>query len=371
MLSSYGLKTYIWNNRLKSILLLAGFPVLLLLVAFAFALVISAFDNPDVAEGIANAVRLLPRLIPVALGAALIWFAIAWFANTRIIAGITRARSVDRRSEPRLWNLLENLCISRGIAMPQLRIIETEARNAFASGVRKGQYTVTVTRGLMDALDDAELEAVLAHELTHIENRDVQLLVIAAVFVGVISLVGDLLIRSPRALFWSTRGGRVRTSGGSRGKGGGGAVILILIAVAIFILARFLAVALRFAMSRKREYLADAGAVELTKNPNGMINALKKIAGHSEIEAPPQIQEMFLDHPRAAGLAGLFATHPAIDDRIAALVQYAGGQDVASPPRIAAEPGPRAEFGRRAAAPDKTATKPFPPIPGPWTDPRP
>ena len=99
--------------------------------------------------------------------------------------------------------------------MPSLSIIETDARNAFASGVRKSQYSITVTRGLVDALDDAELEAVLAHELTHIENRDVQLLVIAAVFVGIISLVGDLLIRAPRMIFYSTRSG-------SSGSGWGG-----------------------------------------------------------------------------------------------------------------------------------------------------
>ena len=371
MFASYGLKTYIWNNRLKSALLLAGFPVLLLLVTFAFALIITAFADPEVGQGIADAVRMVPSLIPVAVGGALIWFVIAWFANQRIVAAITRARAVDRRSEPRLWNLLENLCISRGITMPKLRVIETEARNAFASGVSKSQYTITVTRGLMDALADAELEAVFAHELTHIENRDVQLLVIAAVFVGIISLVGDLLVRSPRALFWSTRGTRARTSGGGRGKGGGGAVVLILIAVAIFILARFLAIALRFATSRKREYLADAGAVELTKNPDGMIGALRKIAGHSAIEAPAQIQEMFLDHPRAAGFTGLFATHPPIDDRIAALVRYAGGQDVIapSPPPIATEPP--AEFGRRAAPPgNSSAQPPLPPLPGPWSNPR-
>jgi heat shock protein HtpX len=341
--ASYGLRTYIWNNRLKSILLLAGFPVLLLLIAFAFALVVSALENPDVGEGIANAIRLLPSLVPVALAGALIWFVIAWFANTGIVAAVTGARTVDRRVEPRLWNLLENLCISRGITMPRLNIIETEARNAFASGVRKNQYTITVTRGLVDALDDAELEAVLAHELTHIENRDVQLLVIAAVFVGIITLVGDILVRSPRALLWSTRGGRVRT-GGRRGERGG-AVVLILIAIAIFILARFLAIALRFAMSRKREYLADAGSVELTKNPDGMIAALRKIAGHSEIAAPSQIQEMFLDHPRPPGFAGLFATHPSIEDRIAALVRYAGGHAA-----IAAASGPS--------------------LPGPWDEPR-
>jgi heat shock protein HtpX len=243
LLGSYGLRTYIWNNRLKSIVLLFGFPLLLLLICFAFALLIASFSNPTVGDGIADAVALVPSLVPVALGGALIWFAIAWFANTAIIAAVTGAKKVDRRVEPRLWNLLENLCISRGITMPSLRIIETEARNAFASGVRKNQYSITVTRGLVDALDDAELEAVLAHELTHIENRDVQLLVIAAVFVGIISLVGDLLIRAPRMIFYSTRsgssgsgwGGSASRGSGRSGKGGGGAIILILIAVTIFL----------------------------------------------------------------------------------------------------------------------------------------
>ena len=191
-MGSYGLRTYIWNNRLKSVILLAGFPVLLLLICFAFALIFVGLEQPRCRQRPRRRPPASsPSLIPVALGGALVWFAIAWFANAAIVDAVTGARRVDRKDEPRLWNLLENLCISRGITMPGLRIIETDARNAFASGVRKSQYSITVTRGLMDALDDAELEAVLAHELTHIENRDVQLLVIAAVFVGIISLVGD------------------------------------------------------------------------------------------------------------------------------------------------------------------------------------
>ncbi len=356
MLGAYGLRTYIWNNRLKSLVLLAGFPFLLLLICFGFALVISALNDPSVGDGIRDAFHLVPRLVPVALIGAAVWFVIAWFANQKIIDAVTGARPVDRKSEPRLWNILENLCISRGITMPALRIIETDARNAFASGVRKGQYSVTVTRGLMKTLDDAELEAVLAHELTHIENRDVQLLVISAVFVGIISLVGDLIIRGPRALFWSMRqggssgsssGGWSSSGGGgssrsrSGGKGGGGLIILILIAIAIFLIARVLAIALRLAMSRKREFLADAGSVELTKNPDAMISALRKIDGRSEISAPAQVREMFLDHPRAGGLSSLFATHPSIDARVANLVKFAGGRD----------PGPIADAAPTAAAP--------------------
>ena len=383
MLGSYGLKTYIWNNRLKSVFLLVGFPFLLFLICFAFALVISAFNDPNVGEGIAYAFQLTPSLIPVAVAGALLWFVIAWFANQKIVDLATGAKAVDRAAEPRLWNVLETLCISRGITMPQLRIIETPARNAFASGVRKKQYTVTVTRGLLDALDDKELAAVLAHELTHIENRDVQLLVIAAVFVGIISLVGDLLIRGPRLLFLGNRGGGYgsggysgggggSSSGSSRsrsssssggGKGGGGLIILILIAVAIFLIARLLAIALRMAMSRKREFLADAGAVELTKDPDAMIGALRKIAGHSELAAPAQVQEMFLDHPRESGFARLFATHPSIDDRIAALVKFGGGRDF----------GPMADEPATTAmpAPDSSAAATEPAAPHPWGVPRP
>jgi heat shock protein HtpX len=317
------------------------------MICFAFALVLSALDSPDVITGFGSAFELVPALIPVAIVGALIWFAIAFFANTAIIGAVTAARKVDRKSEPRLHNLLENLCISRGITMPSLRIIDSDARNAFASGIRKSQYSITVTRGLMDALDDAELEAVLAHELTHIENRDVQLLVIAAIFAGIVTLVGDVLIRSPRAILRgssstassSSGGWRWRGGGGGRGKGGGGAaIILILIAVAIFLLARLLAIALRLAMSRKREYLADAGSVELTKNPDAMIAALRKVAGHSELAAPSQIQEMFLDHAHPRGLSGWFATHPPIEDRIDALVRFGGGREVTETPPESAGP---------------------------------
>jgi heat shock protein HtpX len=386
MLGSYGLRTYIWNNRLKSLILLIGFPFLLFLICFAFAIVFATFDEPTVSEGLEDALAMTPGLIPFAIVASLIWFVIAWFANTGIVALATGAKPASRREEPRLWNILETLCISRGITMPNLRIIETPARNAFASGVRKRQYTITVTRGLMDSLNDQELEAVLAHELTHIENRDAQLLVIAAVFVGIISLVGDLLIRIPRAMFWGTRtgyygggysggggggssyssGGGGRSSSRSSGKGGGaGAVIiLILIAVAIFLIARLLAIALDLAMSRKREFLADAGAVELTKNPDAMISALRKIAGHSEMNAPQQIQEMFLDHPPPRGFGGWFATHPSIDARVAALVKFGGGRD----------PGPEVEQAPPDAVPTPAgavpaaapSTPPTSDAPAPW-----
>ena len=380
MLASYGLRTYIWNNRLKSLVLLAGFPVLLLLICFGVALLIAATNDPSVDQGIQDALAITPGLIPVALGGALVWFVIAWFANTGIIAMATGAKSIARGDNPRLWNILETLCISRGITMPHLRIIDTDALNAFASGVHKSQYTITVTRGLLDALNDQELEAVLAHELTHIENRDVQLLVIAAVFVGVISLAGDVLIRGPRFFLFNTGGGYSGGSGYSSGGrsrdrsergGGGGAIVLILIAVAIFLIARLLAIVLRLAMSRKREFLADAGSVELTKNPDAMISALRKVAGHSELPAPTQVQEMFLDHPPGHGLSGLFATHPSIDDRIAALVRYGGGRDPGPPSLAPAMPAEAMQAPSEPPTAGPWGAAPPPPVPHPWGEPGP
>ena len=380
MLGSYGLSTYIWNNRLKSLVLLAGFPVLLLLICFGVALLIAAWSDPSVDQGLADAIAITPQLVPVALGGAAIWFLIAWFANTGIVAMATGAHGIERSDNPRLWNILETLCISRGITMPRLSIIDTGALNAFASGVHKGQYRITVTRGLLEALNDQELEAVLAHELTHIENRDVQLLVIAAVFVGIVSLAGDVLIRGPRFFLFNTGGygggysGGSGYSGGGRSRdrsergGGGGAIVLVMIAVAIFLIARLLAIVLRLAMSRKREFLADAGSVELTKNPDAMISALRKIAGHSEMPAPAQIQEMFLDHPAAHGLTGLFDTHPSIDDRIAALVRYGAGRDPGPLPQVSASTTTVPETNPAPTAPHPWG-EPTPPASGPWGTP--
>jgi heat shock protein HtpX len=337
-LGAVGLRTWQWNNGLKSLLLLAGFPVLLYLLAFAIVLLFGAGDADSVADGLRDAWRATPGLFAGACVVALVWFAIAARANRWIVDRITGAHEVTRKDEPRLWNLLENLCISRGLPMPRLGIIDTEARNAFASGLFPQQYAVTVTRGLLDTLDDAELEAVLAHELTHIRNRDVRLMVIAGVVVGIISLVGELLMRG-RWFVW--RGG-----GRSRGnKGSAGA--LVLIAIAIMALVYGLAFVLRLAVSRNREFLADAGAAELTRNPDAMIGALRKIAGHSDIAGVPgQVRAMFLDDAQASGWWG---THPPLQARIDALVRHAGGRD----------PGPLPEPAAPSPAPTGTAANPW------------
>lgn len=340
MLPTLGLRTHIWNNAIKSVLLLAGFPVLLLAVTFALLLLFQGKGASTGAE-LASAAGLLPTAFPIALLISGAWFGIAWVGYQPMINAVTGARRITREQEPRLWNLLENLCISRGLTMPALGIIESPERNAFASGLSRKAGQVTVTRGLMDGLDDRELEAVLAHELTHIRNGDARLGVIAAVFAGIISLVAEVVFRGYR--------GRVRLpSGDSRGGRGGGAAMLI--AFAILAVAWLLAVVLRFALSRNREYLADAGAVELTANPDAMISALRKVEGRSNLPAiPSQVQAMLLDWPRGAAAFGLWATHPPIDARVQALVAVAGGRDPGPIPD--APPVPEAEPDVAPAAP--------------------
>jgi len=338
---AYGLQTHIWSNNWKSVLLMAGFPVLLLLLTYALFLLFAGLSGASSGdEGVAGpfvwAGEALVQAWPFAIAGALLWFGVAYAFYQNIIDAATGARKVERSQEPKLYNLLENLCISRGITMPALRIMETDALNAFATGLHKGQYSITVTRGLMNKLNDAELEAVLAHELTHIRNADVRLLVIAVVFVGIFSFVGEMAFRGLR--YGGMRGASRRSSGGR--DSGGGAVLAIIVALAMIGVAYALAIVIRFALSRRREYLADAGAVELTKQPDAMISALQKISGNSTVDAPSEVREMFIENPHSE-FASIFATHPPIEKRIAALAKFAGGR-VAAPQ---AAPVPRGPWG--------------------------
>ncbi len=320
-MGAFGLQTHIWNNNLKSIVLLAGFPVLLLLLMYGLSVGYVGLVEPinTVGEGLALALDHMKRLWPFALLGAGLWFAIAFFSYQKMIEASVGARGLTRKEAPELYNLLENLCVSRGLTMPTLNIIETDALNAFASGLTEKSYKVTVTRGLIETLDKDELEAVLAHELTHIINKDVRLLIIAVIFVGVFSFFGELVFRN--MFYRGVRiGGHTRSrSGDSRGGG-----VLILVAIAMIVIAYLLALVIRFSLSQKREYLADAGAAELTRNPDAMISALKKISGHSRIDAPNDVQQMMVENRQA--FAGVFATHPPIEKRIDALVSFAGGQ---------------------------------------------
>ncbi len=318
-MGAVGLQTHIWANNTRSIVLLAAFPVLLTGILFGLELVLMGFgflpnSGGTLGDDIAYAGSMLAGTIPLAVVAALIWFAIAWFGNQTMIDLMTGARKVARQDEPGLYNLLENLAISRGLRTPTLRIIESDSLNAFASGLREGQYSVTVTRGLMAALTREEMEAVLAHELTHVINKDVRTMVIASIFAGIISVICQLVVRG----LFHVRGG------GGKNKNAGP---LILIGFAIAAVGYLLAIVIRLMLSRTREFVADAGSVELTKNPDAMISALRKVSGRSKLQAPDDVQGMFLDNEREGFTDAMFATHPPIEKRIAALIKFAGGRD--------------------------------------------
>ena len=320
-MASYGLYTHIQSNKHRSIALLIALFFLVYLLVYAGALIGEALTI-DAPPDVLLRRALLDTLYAApwaTLGTAL-WILIAYKFHQAMIDAVTGGQEVTRNDAPQLYNLLENLCISRGITTPKLKVIEDDSLNAFATGMNEKQYAITVTSGLINALDDAEVESVLGHELTHIRNGDVRMLVIAVIIAGVISFVAELVFRL--LVQGGFRWGGGRNSGDRRGGS-----LAVLIAFALIAVAWLLSIVVRFALSRRREYLADAGSVELTKNPDAMISALRKIEGRGELPgATSAVMEICIDNPRE-GFSNIFDTHPPVDARVAALVKFAGGHD--------------------------------------------
>ena len=371
-MAAYGLYTHIAANKTRSMLLLGGLFVLVYVMVYAGALIAEVMTSGGGAPAdyyLTAAAADLIKAFPFATGAALLWIAIAYFFHQRIVDAVTGGEDVTRQQAPRLYNLLENLCIARGIAMPKLKIIESEALNAYATGLNQRQYAVTITTGLLNALNDQEIEAVLGHELTHIRNGDVQMMVIAVIIAGVVGFFAELFFRSFTNFgYYGGYGGfgrgswsssRSSSSDSDRRSSGGGAVFVIIIAVALIALAWALSQMVRLALSRSREFLADAGSVELTKNPDAMISALRKIENRGELPgATSAIMELCLDNPRE-GFSDLFATHPSVEARVAALVKFAGGRD----------PGPLPLPAPAPTDDQSSSADHLPPPPkGPWSD---
>src|SRR5436189_1587669 len=296
-MAAYGLYTHIASNKFRSMMLLAGLFLLIYVLVFAGALVAEVLMRSDksVDYYLMRASRDLIAAFPYATGAAALWIVIAYFFHQNMIDAVTGGESVTRQQQPRLYNLLENLCISRGIPMPKLKVMDSPALNAFAAGLNRRQYSITVTTGLLQALNDQEIEAVLGHELTHIRNGDVQLMVVAVIIAGVVGFFGELFFRMFTNLQWNSSGSgwsssssssssdSSSSSSDSKSSGSGGAVIVVIVAIALIVLAWLLSQVVKLALSRSREYLADAGSVELTKNPDAMISALRKIEGRGEL----------------------------------------------------------------------------------------
>jgi heat shock protein HtpX len=329
MARAAGLQTSIWNNNLLSVLLLAVYPLIIIGLIWVIAYLLSGVATPpqfvrtDDPAGtttwtnVTNPELLANNVIiqywPAILTAVTLWFIVSYFWNTAMIRAMTHAHPVSRKDEPELYNMLENLCIAEGMKIPHLNIIETDALNAFASGVDDRSYTVTVTRGLMNALAPDELEAVIGHELAHIINRDVRLLMICVIFTGMVGFAAQMAWHNVR---YGMMMGRRR--GGNQG---GGLPVMLVITGVLWI--GYLATLFtRFAVSRRREFMADAGAVQMTRNPEAMMRALMRISGRDHVPAMPADVAMMCIENRKPFM-GLFATHPPIDKRIAALARLA------------------------------------------------
>ena len=327
-----GVQSQIRKNNRLTILLLLMFPVIILGTIWVFLVVLNYFNNGYYLEdgtmayevNFASVNAYFLHILPYVLGAVGLWFVIAYYGNASMIKAATKAQPLKRSENPKVYNMVENLCMSIGMDMPQVNIVNDPQLNAFASGINKKTYAVTLTTGIIDRLNDEELAGVIAHELTHIRNHDTKLLITSIVFVGIVSTIMTMLLRM---LYYSfILGGNRR----DKKEGGGSVILIILIGAVLAIVAYFFTLLTRFAISRKREYMADAGGAEITGNPLALASALRKISNDPGLDEVNRadIAQMFIMYPdeMEPGLLGmvdsLFSTHPDVKKRIAILEQF-------------------------------------------------
>ncbi len=312
-----GIETQRARNNRNSFILLAIFPLILFGVLYVGCFFWGSTD------------LFFSLFHWVALG-VFVWYVIAYFFNDRIIDWATGAKPLQRMGNKRVYNLVENLCISCGMTMPKILIIEDSALNAFASGINTGSYAVTLTRGLIDNLDDKELEGVIAHELTHIRENDVRLSIIATVFVGIFAYPVKILSGGGFFLFL-----RLMLQ-----RGAWRLFIWFFFFIPVFIVGFGLSKLVNFAISRNREYIADAGAAKLTKEPKALASALRKISGKSVLFGGRAnlVSHLLIEHnsfdtdflkehyppptPMVARIQEMFETHPPIEHRIWLLERF-------------------------------------------------
>ena len=327
-----GVQSQIRKNNRLTILLLLMFPVIILGTIWVFLVAVNYFDGGYYLEdgtmayevNFASVNAYFLHILPYVLGAVGLWFVIAYYGNASMIKAATKAQPLKRSENPKVYNMVENLCMSIGMDMPQVNIVNDPQLNAFASGINKKTYAVTLTTGIIDRLNDEELAGVIAHELTHIRNHDTKLLITSIVFVGIVSTIMTMLLRM---LYYSfILGGNRR----DKKEGGGAVILIILIGAVLAIVAYFFTLLTRFAISRKREYMADAGGAEITGNPLALASALRKISNDPGLDEVNRadIAQMFIMYPdeMEPGLLGmvdsLFSTHPDVKKRIAILEQF-------------------------------------------------
>ena len=285
------------SNKRRTYLLFFVFSVLIMIIGIVFDFVfnLSYFG------------------IIIAFIITIVWILISYFKGDAIVLKLSRAKPANKKEHAFLVNTVEGLAIAAGLPKPKIYVIEDNAINAFATGRDPEHASIAVTTGTLAKLNRQELEGVVAHEMSHIKNYDIRTMLLAAVMVGVIALLSDFMIRS---FLWGG-GRRDRRDGGSM------QAILLVIGIILAILAPLIANLIKLAISRKREYLADASGALLTRYPKGLANALKKIAkDHEQLKgATNATAHLYISNPfkRKGFLVNLFSTHPPIQERIKAL----------------------------------------------------
>ncbi len=275
-------------NKRNTVFIMIGF---VLFVAAIGALFAYAYDDWMIAAWV--------------MGAAAVYATIQYFAASRIAVAMTGAKKIEKKDNPRLYDTVENLAITAGLPMPEVYIIEDKAPNAFASGRDPEHSLVCATTGLLDIMDNKELTAVMAHEMSHVKNYDIR---VSTIVFGLVCMIGFIADIGWRIAWRSNR----RSSEDSSPVG----MIMLMLAIVVAPIAASLA---QMAVSRQREYLADSSAVMLTRYPEGMISALKKLETHSQPmqQQNPATEAMFISNPlKKKGVNGLFSTHPPIEKRI-------------------------------------------------------
>ncbi len=315
---------FIDSNTRKTILLIALFPLSLAVITYVSMLLFSYFYMAEQKYELVSVKSVFNYadayffyVFGIVLIFSALWTLISYYSGHKFILSSLNSRQADPDKDKEIIRIVENIAITAGIPAPKTYIIEDSALNAFATGRNPQNSYIALTSGLIGKLDKTELEGVIAHETAHIENSDTKLMLIIILVIGFFTLVGNLLMRMP-----------------SRGKGRNkGAVIIFIIGLILYLYGTVIAPLIRLAISRRREYQADATAALLTRNPQGLISALKKITQNPRVEAfqgKESMSHMCIENPLRENinlfdsLAGIFSTHPPVADRIKALEEMDG-----------------------------------------------
>ena len=301
-MGSRSLHDEISRNKRSSIILASILSIIIIALIFSFSYIFAP--------------EYLYFVLPLSLVFVVGYSYSSWMYGDQVVLSATGAVPAEGREHIYLRDTVEGLSLAAGVPTPKVYVVPSDEINAFATGRDPEHASVAVTRGLLNALDRQELEGVLAHELSHVRNRDVTFMTLVAVLVGLAAILSHIILRTYRfgAVSGGRRGGRGRGDGDKRG------VEIAILAVGFFlaIFAPLLTRIVQFAVSRKREYLADASGAELTRYPEGLASALEKIKGHNkgDMDVSEAVSHIFIADPNRSALDALYATHPPLEDRI-------------------------------------------------------